>query len=249
MDHIKINTTGVATTSYTINNLVPDSRYTFTVVARDTAGNVSSASNTISEKTMKAALLVVGNATLSAADNAIKDRLSVHLGYFVTVRTGTAATTADATGKNLIYISSSDTSGNINTKFKNVVVPVIVSEPALYNVMGMCTGGQGYHDSQNKLWIADSSQPLAAGLSGTVTVTCSSTRFIWGIPNGNAKIIAYLADSTTKAAIFTYDKGAQMEGLTAPEKRVGFFLEDKTATYLNTNGWKLFDTMVNWVCP
>ena len=34
--------------------------------------------------------------------------------------------------------------------------------------------------------------------------------------------------------------------MAAPEKRIGFFLEDATAACLTASGWKLFDAAVNW---
>ena len=46
--------------------------------------------------------------------------------------------------------------------------------------------------------------------------------------------------------IFGYENGAAMSGLTAPGRRVGFFLENTAASALTTAGGSLFDAAVRW---
>jgi hypothetical protein len=46
--------------------------------------------------------------------------------------------------------------------------------------------------------------------------------------------------------IFAYDTGASMSGMNAPARRVGFFLNNSTATSQNSTGWLLFDRTVQW---
>ncbi len=65
------------------------------------------------------ALLVVGSTTLGTGDAAVRDRL-VAGGFVPVVRTGSGATTADAAGKALVVVSSTVTSGDVNTKFRTV---------------------------------------------------------------------------------------------------------------------------------
>jgi hypothetical protein len=88
--------------------------------------------------------------------------------------------------------------------------------------------------------------PLAAGFSGRVTVTSSAQTLSWGRPNANAALVARPATDTTRAAIFGYEKGAAMPGGPAPGRRVGFFLEQGTASALTTAGGSLFDAAVRW---
>src|SRR5205085_11455237 len=57
---------------------------------------------------------------------------------------------------------------------------------------------------------------LASGLSGTVAVSTPASSFYWGVPNANATTIATLADGSGHPAIFAYEKGAGMVGVTAP---------------------------------
>jgi len=195
------------------------------------------------------ALLVVGNATLNVGDTAVNNRL-ITLGYSVVVKTGTAVVSGDATGKALVAISSTVTSTDVNTKLKSVAVPVVVWESALFDDMGM-TGTVSGTDfgttgSQTQVAILSSSHPLAAGLSGTVTVTSSSQTITWGKPAAAAAKVGAQTSDATKIVVFGYEKGSAMVGLSAPARRVGFFLYDTTAAGLTSNGWKLFDAAIAW---
>jgi hypothetical protein len=195
------------------------------------------------------ALLVVGNSTLNAGDTAVNNRLTT-LGYKVVVKTGPAAVSADATGKALVAVSSTVLSTDVNTKFRSVPVPVVVWEPALFDDLGL-TGkvagaDLGTTGSQTQVAILDSRHPLAAGLSGTVTVTRSSQTISWGKPAASAARVAAQTSDATRVVVFGYEKGSAMVGLSAPARRVGFLLNDTTAAALTTNGWKLFDAAIGW---
>jgi hypothetical protein len=196
--------------------------------------------------TVGTALFVVGNTALSAADSAVQQRLTA-LGFSVTVRQDAASTSADATGKQLVVISSTVGSAAVGTKFKSVAVPVLVWEPNLYQDMGMTGTTPGTVGAQTQLaMVAGSSDPMAAGLSGTQTVTSAASTFSWGRPGTGAFVVSRTAGSSTQVAIYRYEKGAAMSGLTAPERRVGFFLSDTTATALNTAGRSLVDAAIRW---
>jgi hypothetical protein len=195
-----------------------------------------------------AVLFVAASTTLGAGDTAARNRIQ-GLGYPVTVKAASAATAADATGKGLVVISSSVASGDVNNKFRNVTVPVLTWEALLFDDMGMVSTASGQSGTQAGSTLATSiaaGHPLGAGLSGTVTVTTSSDTLSWGIPGSNAFKIATIPGASTKAAVFAYEPGTSMPGLTAPARRVGLFLADATATKLTAAGWSLFDAAVTW---
>jgi glucose/arabinose dehydrogenase len=194
------------------------------------------------------ALFVVGSATLNNGDAAARQRLEA-LGYAVTVKTGAASTTADANEKGLVVVSSTVNSADVADKFRTTLVPVITWESALMDNLGMTSGAsgqQGTASNQTQLRIVSSSHPLAAGLSGTVTVTNAAANFTWGKPNANAARVAVRTVDSTQYVVFGYERGAAMPGLTAPARRVGFFLENSTAASLTAQGWALFDAAVKW---
>jgi uncharacterized repeat protein (TIGR01451 family) len=232
--------------SFTWTNVVRGN-YALTAVATDNEGGTStSASTTI--KVGAPVLLVVGSATLNTGDSAVKSRLEA-LGYFVTVKTGSAATTADANGKAAVLISSTVTPSSVGTKFRTVAVPVVTWESGLYANMGMTgTAAQdnGTVTKQTQVKITNAAHPLAAGLSGTVTVVSVSGTLDWGKPNANAAAVATVANDTTKILIFGYLPGAVMPGLTAPGRRVGLFLYDTTAASFTSNGTALFGAAISW---
>lgn len=212
------------------------------------------------------ALLVAGSAMLNASDAAVKKRLET-LGYAVTVKAAAASTGADAIGKDLVVISSTPASADVNTKFRTAAVPVILWENALLDDMGMTgtvngtdfgtTAGQFQASIypaacsraamyQQATGGGDMCHDMAAGLTGNVNVLRSAGTFSWGAPNANAIRIAYHAGNQARAVVFGYEKAAAMPGLAAPARRVFLFLEDNTAANWSPRGQALFDNAVHW---
>jgi glucose/arabinose dehydrogenase len=196
------------------------------------------------------ALLVTGSTTLGTGDAAVRDRLDAQ-GHVVVLRTGTAATAADAAGKALVLVSSTVTAASVNTKYRGVANPVLAWESSVFDDLGM-TGTVAGTDfgtlaSQTTLNVVEPAHPLAAGLSGLVTVTTAARTISFGVPNASAVAVARPNGSATRAVIFGYERGAVMPGRTAPGRRVGFFFENTTANALTGAGWSLFDAAVRWV--
>ena len=193
-------------------------------------------------------LFVTGSTTLNSSDAAVKARLEA-LSSTVTVKDAASAATADANGKALVVISSTVNPTTLGTKFRTVAVPVLIWESGSFDNMGM-TGSTnkdfGTKTNQTQVSITNSSHPLAAGLSGTVTVVSAAKTFDWGKPNANAISVATLAGDTAKTGIFAYEAGAVMPGLTAPARRVGLFVYDDTAASFTTNGTALLDAAIKW---
>jgi hypothetical protein len=212
------------------------------------------------------ALLVAGSANLTAGDAAARKRLEI-LGYAVTVKSATAATSADANGKELIVISSTVTSADVGGKFSGVGVPVVTWENALLDDLGM-TGRQagvdyGTTDGQVSLGIfpsacnradmyqasrgwEDGCHDMAAGLTGSFDVTRSTQPVSWGRPNAAAIRIAHPYGDDALSAVFAYEKGAAMPGRTAPARRVFLYMGDNSAAAWTGRGQSLFDAAVRW---
>jgi hypothetical protein len=193
-------------------------------------------------------LFVANSTTLTAADSAIRSRLQGR-GFTVTVKSASSATSSDANGKALVVISSTVTATSVNTKFRNVTVPVLTWENEIYDDMGMTpttSGNFGTITSQRNVAIATPWHQMAADQMWSPAATSSNATFSWGKPGSAATKIAVLAGDPTRTAIFGYDKGESMPGLAAPARRVGMFFHDTTASSLTAAGWALFDEAVEW---
>lgn len=191
-------------------------------------------------------LMVVGTIPMNSTDTEVFNRLT-NLGYIVATVEDDVATASDADGKALVYISSTAFSTVLGSTFRDVPVPMVVAESLVFDEMGMTApGDNGTIESQLDISIVDAGHPLAAGFSGQVTVLTFANQMRWGLPNGNAAVVATVVGDAGKCTIFAYEAGAGMVGLNAPARRVGFFLSALTGAALNGTGWQLFDAAVLW---
>jgi len=69
----------------------------------------------------------------------------------------------------------------------------------------------------------------------------------WGTVGPQAIVAATIVAQPTQAALFGYEKGADMIGMTAPARRVGFAAREAIASHFSEQGLKVFDTAVDWV--
>lgn len=196
-------------------------------------------------------VLIVGSTpAVGSADARIVQQLT-SLGYSVTTVVQSAASSSSANGQRLVLISSTVSSSTIGNAFRDVAVPVMLWENGLYDLeMGMTstTLGTDYGTtaSQATLTIQNPSHPMAAGLSGSVSVMSTGRAMPYGSPNANAVRIAGTSSTTTKVVIFGYDQGSVMVSAIAPARRVGFFFNDDTPLVATADGWALFDAAVLW---
>ncbi len=196
-------------------------------------------------------LFVGSNRPLLPRDEPLVTHLT-SLGYTVVVRTDKEVLISDVVGKNLVIISESVLSTNVNTKLRNVAVPLLTWEGWVLDDLRM-TGPVAYTDygevlTETTIHIVDPSHPLAAGLSGDVqTVAINdqvNNKFHWGVPSQAAHIVATEIGAPDHAYIYAYETGAQMIGMIAPARRIG--IQNATGPYLTAAGWAIFDAAVNW---
>jgi hypothetical protein len=194
-------------------------------------------------------ILFVGSTTpLEARDEPLRIYLFA-LGNEVTVRSAASVQAADANGKDLVIISESVESAQVNTKLRAVTVPIVTWEAWLQDDFQMTgpTANVNYGENlrQQSVRIVNPNHPLAAGSTGDVmTVTNDRNKFHWGHPNGNATIVAVDVANGQNAMIYAYEAGAAMVGMTAPARRI--FIHNATGPNLSIAGWRLFDAAVAW---
>jgi hypothetical protein len=194
-------------------------------------------------------LLVVGKKDLRPGDRSIKNRLEDR-GFTIVLREDTNVKNEDATGRDLVILSESARSSKVGTKFRDVAVPVICSEPWIFNSLGMTGQAKevdfGRKSRQKEFIIVNPGHPLCASCVGKVQVCHKSFFMGWGVPGKNAIVVAGLSQEPDKCTIFAYNDGVEMPGLIAPAKRVGLFLFRNTANFFTPEGWSLFDCAVDW---
>ena len=197
----------------------------------------------------KTALFVVGDLDLHSADVVLLEHLQ-GLGFEVTVVEDEEVESSDSDGKGIVLVSSTCTSGKIDDRLTNINVPILNCEAWLFDDLKM-TGPEkdwdyGLADDIEDIEIINDAHPIAQGASGTIKVLTKDQKVSWGFPAPTATKIGVVPGYPECVMLFTYDKGAEMVGMTAPARRVGFFLHNSTAKKLNATGWLLFDRAVEW---
>jgi hypothetical protein len=146
-------------------------------------------------------------------------------------------------------VTSTVGSGNMTGKLRTLPVPVMVCEPMIYADMRLVDGtasetaGISSGDVTSLVVNAGTGE-LAAGLSGTVVVQ-EAARMNYVIPNDQAVRVASLPGEPARSSIFAHDTGAQMDGMAAPARRVGFFFSMNVIP--TADGWRLFDAALAWL--
>ena len=199
----------------------------------------------------KTVLLVMGyttpkDAALRPSDTKLKMRLEGR-GFMVKVGDDDDPDASKAAGTDLVIIT--DTVGNqVAAKYTMVQVPLICADQGLFDDLKLTGNAGGDHATANvtQIVITNMTHALAAGIMGSVTVAGGAEAATWGNPAAAAIKVATIPNQANQVAIFGYDKGAMMNGLAAPAKRVGFFATEGMADSMNDNGWKLFDAAVDW---
>ena len=195
--------------------------------------------------------LIVGAMPLSAADSVLERHLR-GLGLRVSPVVDDLLGTVDTARAALIFISATVGVMNIGQRFREAPQPVVVAEPLLYDDMGLVEAimqmgiNRGTQMGETTLRIDRPDSPLAASLMGDVVVASQATQVSWGAPSASAIRVASLFGEPGRVAILAYEAGAAMFGLTAPARRVGFFLSEGTANVLNRDGFALLDATVSW---
>ena len=189
-------------------------------------------------------ILLVSSSVSQVNDNIIKDYLD-SLGYNVRIKNHESATISDTADNELIIISNTVAPGKVESKFRDLFVPVIVTEQNLYDEMGMTASGGGKSNDVTTITVYDSLHPITSGYSGAVTIYDNPEDAAFGNPSSQASILARVGAPTSGATIFTYEAGDSMVGMTAPGRRVGFFMTPNSPSEMNADGWAL---LVNAVC-
>ena len=173
-----------------------------------------------------------------------------------------AATEAAAATADVVFISESVGSANVNTEITEVEVPMIVNEMWAWDEMGLTHGG-GADELvvTTNIEIVNPGHPLAAGLSGSVALLTDITsslgecRLGKGIAGDEATVIATatLADGETYDILFAYEKGAALpvpptdgSPRVAADIRVCYGFHEFCDPVLTDNAYTLLGAAINF---
>lgn len=189
------------------------------------------------------ALFILDDATApSFADQNVEGLLN-SLGIDVMLVSDEAATAGDATGKDLILISSSVDPTALTADFSATAIPLIVWEADLYDDLNLATS-PGETAAITDLTIADASHPIADGfVAGDTTVYAEALPMASGQPGSGAVSVGASGGQST---LFAYDTGAPMTTGTAPARRVGFFASSTGTGSATFAGMALLENAILW---
>ena len=106
------------------------------------------------------------------------------LGFAVTFASDKTVSATSVVGVDSIVISSSAESGNLGTRLRDVAIPIFCVENGQYPNQGMTPAGVGAGEdsvlAQTAVTIVAAASPLAAGLTGNVTISSKAGELGWG---------------------------------------------------------------------
>lgn len=203
-------------------------------------------------------VLFVANVDGDVAGNqSVIDRLANFFGFNVTVRdhdTPTTPVATDATGMDLVVISSTTLSGNVGTSFADadatfraMQIPTIQWEQALHDEFMFASSGRELAGADT-VTIVDPNHFLAAGLTGDVQTRTSATTFHISTENNLAPGYQIIATADGDPAIGVVEPGGLLNDgtTTASARRLDVFFGDNALVDATAEGLALFDAAVQY---
>ncbi len=186
-------------------------------------------------------------------NNSVANRL-IALGHQVDTIDDNDAMTVDPAGNELIVISSSIASANVESHFTDEPIPIVQWESALWDEMLMSASGPNI-DGQMTIDVVDTSHRLAQlmGLTevGQVEIRDFPTTFHGGDRNQStlapdATLIAQEFRGTSPLIAVIEEGGELTSGDLAPAIRIMLFHGDEALDGVNDVGLRIFDGAVNY---
>jgi hypothetical protein len=196
-------------------------------------------------------ILVVASTDLSEQDAQIRDHLE-GLGFVVEPRAHDAEHPGDISAASGVYIAESISSANIEDKYNDSAIPVIIAEAYVLDNMHFTPNQDTLilPEDQTSILIEDSDHPIAGGLTGEVQVI-DSPAMIQSCANmqddvPDAQIVATIGGN---ACIAAYEAGVTLADGTSvtPDRRVFIFPHTNTiGAGMTDDGWGLVERSVLW---
>jgi len=173
-----------------------------------------------------------------------------------------ADTEVAAAEADLVFISESVGSAGIREEITEIETPMIITECWGWDEMGLTLGdGAGQDVVTTDIEIVEPGHPLAAGLSGMVTVLTDivsergAARFSNGIAGNEATVVARatLLDGQTYDVIFIYEKGVSLpvaptdgSPAVAADMRICLGFDEQSYLVWNDNAYLFLEAGINY---
>ncbi|MFK8025663.1 MAG: sulfatase-like hydrolase/transferase [Ilumatobacter sp.] len=223
-----------------------DGQYSVTVAARDARGAlaVTMFTWTVDDdpaleppETNDVVVFISGQIT-NTNDRPLIDRLTDR-GFDVTVYDDNALPPDEVIeDAGIVWISSTVAPWRIKTRYNDLRVPVGLHEARLFDDLELATSS-GERSGQHSIRDAD---------GNAIRVSTSTRKVSWGLVGDAADVLATQLQNTTRAAVFTYDRGDPLvDGSSALQCRAGFFAGPTMPPKLTDAGFQIFDDVVDFL--
>ena len=240
-----VPTAGSATLGWTTDSA--SNRLSHVLAAFAPAGGCSGAGGGASNLVM-----VTGNGNFSGGDDYNKKTLFESWGYTVTaIDDSDPQNTFDnaATNSDVMFVSEEVGSSTVGVKTRDLTIPIVDEENYHWDEMGFTTGGSTNEDNTaTSLAIQNSSHFITSPFSpGSLTIYNPGGDLAYYSIGNLASGITELATRTSgEPCLFAAETGAQLNGLTAPARRVGFFTCYSSFANWNNNTKTLLQRALDW---
>ncbi|MGD9166070.1 MAG: DUF2341 domain-containing protein, partial [Syntrophobacterales bacterium] len=194
-------------------------------------------------------VMVVGTDTSQVYDGA-KQTLFEGWGWTVsTINDYDSQTVYDnaAANNDVMYISESVSSGNVNTKARDLNIGIVDDECWLWDEMEYGSTGNGGGDWGSTINITDNSHYITSTVSTGNLSIYSSGANINNLPSSLASGGQLLGQtSVSDPTLFAFDTGASLDSGTAANRRVGFPSFDSNPSNWTTNLETLLQRSLEW---
>ncbi len=146
------------------------------------------------------------------ANDVILQNLITGLGYNLTTVSHNNVSSADGNGKDVIVISSSVSSGNVTTTFRDATAGVVVLEGFLGDDMEMIPTPRSFTD--DGILIIGGSHPIVGSLTGVIQTYVTPASTFWGNAreeSGDAVVFGERQNLGGAEVMFAYEAGTTGE--------------------------------------
>ncbi len=196
-------------------------------------------------------VLFVAASGVGTVDDRLVVGVLVDAGFVVSVVDDDVVSAGSAGGFDVVLISGSAAPGKVGSAFTGVSVPVVNYERLLHDDLGLTAGGSSNRGEQGTFKAIDvvgSSHPIVGGaFSGSTEVFRKFSKVTWGVPSGDAVVVASQLNRADRAVLFTYESGDVLaSGGVAAGRRAGVFLAPASDGLLNAVGEQLLVNTLLW---